>query len=974
MLLAVSVSGQVQEFDVNDFSGGLVNGISPLLMQPNQALVLENFDLTRSGTLKPRRGMSIYQGTTTTEHTFPFYRTSDKHLLTLRSQDYFTNDTANAAMNVLTQCEPCSTSVAAGFYRQSRNWDYPFNLDFADVNSRIVMAQSKSEMFLWDGGKAFPARPRASGQVNSVGLDGGGGLTNVYRHRLAFADNDTAVQWVKVTPNAHDSYNYIDTIGGTQFVWTSFAGATVADVCDSMAFYVNASANYNAYDSTTFYVIVALGVDSSFSYAVDTAQTATLLVANKKADTSNFSPPSWYTEVNRGKVFLWDIPQPNDTAVDEILIYREHGYSGSFYYLDDIALGTVEYLDTISAPDTTDTLAFAWGPRENCQDGDCDGILDPPGGMTVEWSTALDDGVVTDLGELNDSACVAVGYCIVHVDSSGRESYASAPSCALFPVDSLRDSAKIKIALSDIPLPLDSSIVTRLLLRGTVGSVEASSDPQKYRISFNSPYITALYETRVIPLALNENPLHYDFYNVDLSIFGGDSISAAQAVDSLVAYFSSPSLYWSNVATIEDSGDYCIITSILSDEIYVKSDLNWTLVEEIVAFDNSPPYIGRWVIRDTLSITATTYTDSLRYSQFVWTQWCPEGSPDEPGGFCYDDSILTFRPSSIVAHGSRVFAVGDPRNRKSLYYSEFGRPTTWPFDKFINIPIQGGWINKLLSLEDRLIMFSQNSIFQLTGFSFFQFSIDQIVAGIGCSAPMSVAEGLNKVYFAHSSGIYRMSRFGGLSDVPLSIAIKTSYDSIGTRLQRAFGAAVGEEYWFSCAIGSEFNNRTYIFSDVPKPHWKVYTFGLQHATLFDTDTTSLDFDTKRWILVRPDDTALYEWGYASDTLDGSDEFIRKYQGPFFFRDQNRERVMYVDIDGVGTVDSLMVTLYYWDEPNSVAVDSVVIQPDFSDTFRDRAKFNKTLPNCSVAIRDFGNGQYTITGYSIGYIPWDEGFR
>ncbi|GAG87684.1 unnamed protein product, partial [marine sediment metagenome] len=44
-------------------------------------------------------------------------------------------------------------------------------------------------------------------------------------------------------------------------------------------------------------------------------------------------------------------------------------------------------------------------------------------------------------------------------------------------------------------------------------------------------------------------------------------------------------------------------------------------------------------------------------------------------GYCDDDSAIEFQPQTITLHQSRLFSVGNPWSRNSLYFSAFGEPT-----------------------------------------------------------------------------------------------------------------------------------------------------------------------------------------------------------------------------------------------------------------------------------------------------------
>lgn len=398
---------------------------------------------------------------------------------------------------------------------------------------------------------------------------------------------------------------------------------------------------------------------------------------------------------------------------------------------------------------------------------------------------------------------------------------------------------------------------------------------------------------------------------------------------------------------------------------------SFVLVEKWSTLDNNPVY------EDTFSTIPDTTTDTL----FGFTL----GTPDS---IC-EDSILSFQPMSAVIHGNRVYAIGDPEYPNRLYFSTYDRPTNWPCSSFLNIPISDpDWFVSLLSLEDRLVLFRQNSVLHLQGHNFYQYSIDELIANVGLTAPRSVARIGNTVYFYHSTGVYVLSAYGGVSDQPISFPIQKSLDSFMVNQQRAVGAGIAGDYWLSIDYASA-NQSTYIFSRMPTPHWKSYDFGLHAVVQFDPDTIAGNFNPNHWLIALvsnfsgADRSIFYNWrrdelsgsfentdtmdvGYESDTT--YYPIIATYQSKQFFEGRERERVYWVDIIGEGTCST--ITFTFLDE--GIPFDTVVFQPDFTDDKRDRIIVDRIVEDFAVSWTDNGYGQYTIKGYEIGWILWDRG--
>jgi hypothetical protein len=382
-----------------------------------------------------------------------------------------------------------------------------------------------------------------------------------------------------------------------------------------------------------------------------------------------------------------------------------------------------------------------------------------------------------------------------------------------------------------------------------------------------------------------------------------------------------------------------------------------------------------WYTVDTLDVATTTYTDSLPYGTVV--EFCSEAEDQfqwsASGEFtCYDDLTIDFTPSSLVEHGNRFYAIGDARNPNRIYYSEFGLPTTWDPVKYLDIPTsRGDWFVKLLSISNyELLAFRQHSIVMIQGLSYYQYTIEEIMDGLGLTAPMSLVRHKRQVYFAHQTGLYKLGQAE-----PLSATIQPTIDSVGAKLQRSFGSIVENEYWWSVPVVAEENDRTLIYSDIPTPHWKSYSFGGRGVVQFDSDTTEPDFRSDKYIILHDNDS-LWRWNYDDTTSrDGVDSITAIYQSKYFFEGGGREKIHYVDLFGTGTSDSLWLIFYknYGESKPGVAFDSVAFIPDFSAERRNRVVVRHICENFSLRIEDRrGVGDYTIKGYVIGWQPWDGG--
>lgn len=798
-------SQDIQEIEVKDFSGGLVNSVSYSLMKENQATNLINYNITDVGWLERRPGMMDYlKAGDPVEHLLPYFGAGDTIYVIQSDTGAFFFDSASTSVNTIAICDGDSCLIVrySGLYQHRRHLSYPYNFNVSTFNEKMIFAGTKSEMAIFNGSYFYPVRPVGAGQPKAIAIDSGGTMTGTFWYKVAFCDG---------------------------------------------------------------------------------------------ADTSNFSAPSWPVTVEQGSVLLWDMADTVESGVSDMIIYRKDCDTCNYERLDTTMAPVAQFLDTFSTTGAGDTAIYAWG---NTIWGQPAPFL-APGGMVVTVDSlthtpndTLGIGLQITMAGAYDT--IYAGYSVLFEDTAGTYSYMSAPTFDFMTEQGGADSTdwNYKATLTRIPVPIDSGIVKKWLLRCINPNGDFTDD----------------WGRELMPQAWSW------FRLVELD---KDSTTYTDSLPVRGYHIYSGSADTVNL--------YCQSTAPTTDSLYVT--------------------IGR--------ITTVTLTSTDWF--IVNGMACDD---------CYaGDSVITFKPISFTEHGSRGFAIGNPDEPHRIYYSEFGDFSTWPYDKTLAIPSkEGDWPVQLVTLGDRLIVFKQNSIYQITGLSFSNFKIEEVISGVGLTAPLSVASGVNEVYFAHSSGIYRFSRFGGIGKVPISIQIQNSLDSISSLL-RVSGGMFGDEYWISV------DTVTYIYSEVPVPHWKSYSFGLYDARLFGDDQ---DFSSTKYILIRENDS-LYKWGYEdTSTTDAGVTFTALYQSiPFFDAGEIREHIMYVDLEGSGNVDSLKVTIL-----DNHGIDSVLtktVQVDFTDNKRDRMPVMKILTDCTVRIEDFGDtASYTLKGYVVGYKSWDTG--
>lgn len=465
--------------------------------------------------------------------------------------------------------------------------------------------------------------------------------------------------------------------------------------------------------------------------------------------------------------------------------------------------------------------------------------------------------------------------------------------------------------------------------------------------------------------------------------------SPAEELDSLKAKLTQ--------IAVPDS-PHCIVKKLLlrrQGDDYLGIDSLPTTPED---------YDGFYVI-DTLLPDVTTYTDTNRIDSVVANKplFCIGGGSSRlpwwsgvssSGGYtpelydCKDDSVISFQPTDLILHDRRMFAIGNPNGLNRAYYSKFGHPTNWASNNYIEMPsYQGDWFVRLYELGENLVLFRQNSIVLLSGLTFYQFQTIDAKSKVGATAPQSVAGDESHVYFLHESGVYEMV----VGQVPTKISwpIQTYLDSLNLdQLRGCVGAMVNGEYWLSHpspeAVAYE-NNRTLVYNPALQV-WRIYSFGFQAMVNTNLDATDQDFDPSTYIFARND--SLF---YLSDTLteDLANKVTATFQTKILFAEPGRVKVNYIDFDGIGQMDSLLVFTYEnslnrirrggW---TSAVVDTVRIKPGpdwvaAGSEDQVRVRIDRLAKDFSFKILCFTHGHgpglyYQLHGITVDYTPWDEG--
>ena len=391
------------------------------------------------------------------------------------------------------------------------------------------------------------------------------------------------------------------------------------------------------------------------------------------------------------------------------------------------------------------------------------------------------------------------------------------------------------------------------------------------------------------------------------------------------------------------------------------------------ASGNDQAHLDNWY-NDAVAVIDEKHPDSLTA---IYTGWTTQDLSD----IIFDDSVWTFDPSIIEYHANRMWGAGDLEYPDYLYYSALGAPTT--LQAFIRVPSQqGDAITGLLSIADvdyyddalpadQMVLFKEASVWAVSGFTFANFRLSQLMSGVGLVATRGYCKTNVGVYFVGADGMYQLG-----SPQPISLAIQATVDSASQYLSRSVVRPVGDEVWWSLPIGDTVNNRTLVWSETPKPHWRSYSFAMRDVIPYDTNQEWTAHATDRALILTETDS-VFRWNYVdTDSLDGDTRIQATYRSKFFFEGGGRENIRWIDIFGTGESAVLkFVFLRNYAQGTGDRFDSAYITPDFTDDTRDRIKVDAVCENFAIEIIDSaGLGVYTITGYDIAYIPWDLGKR
>ena len=208
-------------------------------------------------------------------------------------------------------------------------------------------------------------------------------------------------------------------------------------------------------------------------------------------------------------------------------------------------------------------------------------------------------------------------------------------------------------------------------------------------------------------------------------------------------------------------------------------------------------------------------------------------------------------PSTIIAHGGRMWAFGVPGFPYRIYYSEFYDGQAWattPFGQTGTAAEAGSLdldpfgdplgITGAVSFQDRLYVYLKRASFEITGNTINNFIVKTISRQIGCIGHRTIVPIANDIIYASERGILRMSstdkaiesEYGFISR-PIS---RIWNENIDRELGGQFSATYDEQenlYLLSCATKGSTENDVILAFNAQATLWAGTWEGIRARTL-----------------------------------------------------------------------------------------------------------------------------------------------
>lgn len=272
-------------------------------------------------------------------------------------------------------------------------------------------------------------------------------------------------------------------------------------------------------------------------------------------------------------------------------------------------------------------------------------------------------------------------------------------------------------------------------------------------------------------------------------------------------------------------------------------------------------------------------------------------------------SILEEVPKYITHWQDRQWRAGYAEDPNLLLYSDLFDPDSFPATYYIYIDRDDGDVITafvVLSFQDYLLVFKNKSIYAITtsGFSPWDWTVTDVVEGIGTPAWASVVSYGRNVYFYDYEGFYVMS---GIEPQKISWAIEPIVqDSINRNYAHLIvGGYFDSHLWWSYPSGTSTRNNRTVLYNLENQAWTKTDLNL--ASIF----VGLDEDDEHGVLLGCADSGKV-WAYGggwtdndvgitttclSGWLDMRDDYetVKEFKDFQFLLDKADSSLLYIDM-------------------------------------------------------------------------------
>lgn len=185
--------------------------------------------------------------------------------------------------------------------------------------------------------------------------------------------------------------------------------------------------------------------------------------------------------------------------------------------------------------------------------------------------------------------------------------------------------------------------------------------------------------------------------------------------------------------------------------------------------------VGKRHIYRTIADAASTasYYFVATLSDNTTTTYTDNATDAELGDELETDNDAAPTSAYMVWWKNMMVYAGNPAALQRLYVSKIGIPESVPaVTNFIDVPTPGDVITGMVALPDVLLVFTDSTVWALTGGAPENFQFRNVEPQIGCTAPYSIATYNGAAYWMSFQRVYRS--YGGAAD-PISDNIDNAW-------------------------------------------------------------------------------------------------------------------------------------------------------------------------------------------------------